>query len=146
MARVNVDEVADILEGLRQLPELTEVKPAVFYVKRTPFLHFHESATTRGVDVREGKEWGERERDKAIRGMHYFDDVLRSQPFIAGENFSMADITVFAGLAFADAAGIPIDEELTALRQWRVKVSELPAVKQRSGQNFEADDLRRMGF
>ena len=92
------------------------------------------------------KEWGERERDKAIRGMRYFDDVLRSQPFIAGENFSMADITVFAGLAFADAAGIPIDEELTALRQWRVKVSELPAVKQRSGQNFEADDLRRMGF
>jgi len=57
VARVNVDELEDILEGLRQLPELTEVKPAVFYVKRTPFLHFHESATTRGVDVREGKEW-----------------------------------------------------------------------------------------
>ena len=60
MARVRVDEVEDILEGLRQLPELTEVKPAVFYVKRTPFLHFHESATTRGVDVRDGKDWGER--------------------------------------------------------------------------------------
>ena len=36
------------------------MKPAVFYVKRRPFLHFHESATTRGVDVREGKDWGER--------------------------------------------------------------------------------------
>ena len=45
MARVSVDEVRDILEGLRQLPELDEVKPAVFYVKRKPFLHFHESAT-----------------------------------------------------------------------------------------------------
>ncbi|MBG7621126.1 glutathione S-transferase [Herbaspirillum sp. AP02] len=92
------------------------------------------------------KEWGERERDKAIGGMRYFDGVLRGQSFIAGENFSMADITVFAGLAFADAAGIPIDEALTALHQWRVKVLELPAVRQRSGQNFEADDLRRMGF
>ena len=60
MARVRVDEVEDILEGLRRLPELTEVKPAVFYVKRTPFLHFHESATTPGVDVRDGKDWGER--------------------------------------------------------------------------------------
>jgi hypothetical protein len=60
VARVSVDEVEDILEGLRRLPELTEVKPAVFYVKRTPFLHFHESATARGVDVRDGKDWGER--------------------------------------------------------------------------------------
>jgi hypothetical protein len=60
VARVRVDEVRDILEGLRQLPELDEVKPAVFYVKRKPFLHFHESATTRSVDVRDGEDWGER--------------------------------------------------------------------------------------
>ncbi len=60
MARVRIDEVRDILEGLRRLPELNEVKPAVFYVKRQPFLHFHESATTRGADVRDGKDWGER--------------------------------------------------------------------------------------
>lgn len=55
-----MDEVRDILEGLRQLPELDEVKPAVFYVKRKPFLHFHESTTTRRVDVRDGEDWGER--------------------------------------------------------------------------------------
>ena len=60
MARVRVDEVEDILEGLRQLPELTEVKPAVFYVKRTPFLHFHESPLARAADVRDGTDWGER--------------------------------------------------------------------------------------
>jgi hypothetical protein len=55
-----MDEVRDILQGLRRLPELDEVKPAVFYVKRKPFLHFHESPTARGVDVRDGKDWGER--------------------------------------------------------------------------------------
>jgi hypothetical protein len=57
---VNVDEVGDILEGLRQLPELDEVKPAVFYVKRKPFLHFHESPIARAADVRNGSDWGER--------------------------------------------------------------------------------------
>ena len=60
MARVSTDEVRDILDGLRRLPELNEVKPAVFYVKRKPFLHFHESATSRAADVRDGKDWGER--------------------------------------------------------------------------------------
>jgi len=60
MARARLDELGDILGGLRGMSELVEVTPAVFYVKRKPFLHFHESATSRGVDVRDGKEWGER--------------------------------------------------------------------------------------
>ncbi|WP_419729741.1 hypothetical protein [Lichenicola sp.] len=58
----------------------------------------------------------------------------------------MADITLFAGLMFADAAGIAIPGEYEALAEWRSKVSELPSVKHRSGQNFEPEDLRRLGF
>jgi hypothetical protein len=34
---------------------------------------------------------------------------------------------------------------LTSLRTWRTTVAELPGVKNRSGQTFEADDLRRLG-
>jgi glutathione S-transferase len=60
--------------------------------------------------------------------------------------FSMADITVFAGLMFADAAGIAVPEDHSALNAWRAKVCELPSVKNRSGQMFEVDDLRRLGF
>jgi hypothetical protein len=52
-------ELASVLEGLRRLPELDEVKPGVFYVKRRAFLHFHESATERHADVRNGKDWGD---------------------------------------------------------------------------------------
>ena len=33
--------------------------------------------------------------------MHYFDKLLRHQAFIAGDKFSMADITVIGGLVFA---------------------------------------------
>jgi glutathione S-transferase len=58
----------------------------------------------------------------------------------------MADITVFAGLMFADAAGISIPEDHSALKSWRAKVSELPSVKNRSGQMFVSEDLRRLGF
>ena len=54
-----LDELAGILEGLRRLPGLDEVKPGVFYVKRRAFLHFHESTTARHADVRNGKDWGE---------------------------------------------------------------------------------------
>ena len=92
------------------------------------------------------KEWGERQRAKAIRAMTYFDGVLKNQPFVAGDAFSMADITVFAGLNFADAAGIAIPENATSLIAWRVRVSNLPSVKNRSGQDLLPEDLKRFGL
>ncbi len=89
------------------------------------------------------KEWGERRGAQAVRGMPYFNELLQRQPFVAGERFSMADITLFASLAFAEGAGLPIAAELTALAAWRTKMSELPSVKNRSGQKFRPEDVER---
>ncbi|MFA5957739.1 glutathione S-transferase family protein [Hyphomicrobium sp.] len=91
------------------------------------------------------KEWGERQRDKAIRAMIYFDGVVKNQPFIAGEAFSMADITVFAALNFAEAAGIAIPGDCASLIEWRSRISNLPSVKNRSGKEFLPEDLKRFG-
>jgi glutathione S-transferase len=92
------------------------------------------------------QEWGHREGQRAQAGMRYFDGVLRDNPFVAGNAFSMADITVFAGLLFADAAGIAVPDDCTALTSWRAATAELPSVRNRTGQDFSADDLRRLGF
>lgn len=90
-------------------------------------------------------EWGQRRRDRALAGMAYFNTVLTTQPFVAGEQFSMADISLFTGLMFAEAAGITPPDELTALKAWRTRVDELPSVKHRSGQSFLPEDLQRLG-
>ena len=92
------------------------------------------------------KEWGKRRGAQAVQNMPYFNDVLARQRFLAGDTFSMADITLFAGLAFAEAIGLPIDPELTALAAWRSNVSEIPAVKNRSGQAPLPEDLARVGI
>lgn len=92
------------------------------------------------------KEWGERQRVKMIEGMKYFDGVLKESKFLAGEKFSMADITAFAALNFADAAGIAIPEGSEALIAWRKRVADLPSVKNRSGQEFLPEDLKRFGL
>ncbi len=117
-------------------------------------LYFHHATPGLGPDLQAFKspdwagrqEWGNRQRDKAQGGMAYFDSVLQTQPFVAGAAFSMADITVFAGLMFADAAGITVPETHAALAAWRATVAKLPSVKNRGGQMFVADDLRRLGF
>jgi glutathione S-transferase len=92
------------------------------------------------------KEWGERNLAKFTQGMAYFDGVLRSQPYAAGEQFSVADITVFAALNHAAVAGVVIPAEHIALLAWQQKVSRRPGVSERGGQSFEAEDLRRFGM
>ncbi|MGY8709976.1 glutathione S-transferase [Bradyrhizobium sp. 18BD] len=91
-------------------------------------------------------EWGQRQGERARAGMSYFNRVLERQPYIAGDAFSMADITVFAGLMFADAAGLKLSDDCSALIAWRARIAELPSVKHRSGQEFLAVDARRLGL
>lgn len=91
------------------------------------------------------KEWGERRGAQAVQNMPYFNDILAKQPFVAGDAFSMADISLWAALAFADAIGLPIAPELTALAAWCSQVSDIPAVKNRSGQAILPEDLARFG-
>ncbi|MBV9564245.1 MAG: glutathione S-transferase N-terminal domain-containing protein, partial [Bradyrhizobium sp.] len=90
-------------------------------------------------------EMGQRQGEKAKEGLKYFNEVLGRQPYVAGDAFSMADITLLAGLNFAQALGLaPADA--TPLKQWQERVADLPSVKNRSGQNFVAEDLKRMGY
>jgi glutathione S-transferase len=61
--------------------------------------------------------------------MKYLDGVLSTRPYLAGENFSMADITAFAGLGFADFAKIDIPTDCKHLAEWRARVADRPSIK-----------------
>jgi glutathione S-transferase len=96
-------------------------------------VYFHHGTPGLGPDVElyQNPEWGFRQRDKAVRGMHYFDSVLKKQPYIAGDNFSMADITVIGGLIFAELVDLPIPAECEALLAWYARMEERPSVQNR---------------
>ncbi|MER9731887.1 glutathione S-transferase [Mesorhizobium sp. M0217] len=158
-----ITEYLDNLDGDPKLTGKTPKEKAVIHMMQkraeTELLdavgnYFHHATPGLGAELQVFKspewagrqDWGNRQRDKAVAGMTYFDRVLQDQSFVAGDVFSMADITVFAGLMFADAAGIAISDDHSALNSWRAKVSELPSVKNRSGHMFVAEDLRRLGF
>jgi glutathione S-transferase len=48
-------------------------------------------------------KWARREAEKAKDGLRYFDKLLESWPFVTGDTFMMPDITLFAGIDFAEA-------------------------------------------
>ena len=92
--------------------------------------YFHHATPGLGPDLEtyQCSEWGNHQRGRALKGMKYLNDVLAGQPWLAGKTFSMADITAFAGLAFADFAEIAIPDELTHLKDWRARVAARPSV------------------
>jgi glutathione S-transferase len=92
--------------------------------------YFHHATPGLGphIETYQNPEWGEKNRERAVAGMSYLDRLLAKQPFLAGERFSMADITAFVGLAYADFAMIAVPGELSNLRAWRVRVADRPGV------------------
>ena len=90
------------------------------------------------------KAWGERRGAFATRNLPYFDRVLEHRPFLAGDTFSMPDITLYAFILFADQLNFTVATDFKALAAWRARVEELPAVKNRSGMELLAEDLARL--
>ena len=93
--------------------------------------YFHHATPGLGPDIEDYQcaEWGTHQRSRAADGMRYIDGVLAKSPYVAGNDFSMADITVFAGLAFADAASVEIPAECENLLAWRDRMNARPSFK-----------------
>jgi glutathione S-transferase len=94
-------------------------------------VYFHHATPGLGpaVELYQNKQWGLRQRDRALRAMAYFDTVLKQQPFIAGSQFSMADITVIGAFIFAAIVKLPVPPQLEALHAWHARMLERPSVK-----------------
>lgn len=92
--------------------------------------YFHHATPGLGphLETYQCAEWGNRQKDVAGQTMAYLDKVLADSDYIAGSAFSVADITAFAGLAFADFAKIDIPKSLTNLIAWRAKVAARPSI------------------
>jgi glutathione S-transferase len=155
-----ITEYLDNLDGKPVLTGTTPREKAVIHMmqRRVEILlldpiddYFHYA--TRGLgpalrpwrmpDWQGAKEWAERRGKYAVANLPYFENLLRTQSFLAGEAFSMADITLFAAVAFMTGAGLPLSAEYTALAAWHARVSALPAVRNRSGQTFLPEDIAR---
>ncbi|MBZ9650290.1 glutathione S-transferase [Sphingobium sp. 3R8] len=137
-----ITQYLDTLDGHPTLTGTTPLEQGLIHMmtKRAELemldaisIYFHHATPGLGPDVElyQNKEWGLYQRDKALRGMRYFNTILRNQPFVAGNVFSMADIAVIAGLIFAGLLDVAVPAECDALVTWYDKMQERPSVKNR---------------
>ena len=92
--------------------------------------YFHHATEGLGpvLEIYQNEDWGIKQRERALNGMIYFNKILSENTFVVGDMFTIADITLFAGLAFADFAGVGIPPECSNLIEWKARVASRPSV------------------
>jgi len=73
--------------------------------------------------------YGEACRTVATRRLEWLDGELANREFVAGDRFSIADITAMVGIDFGRVTGIGIDPAQKNLQRWHEAVSTRPSAK-----------------
>ena len=73
--------------------------------------------------------WGEANRPRVTEFLQFLDSELKSRPYIAGENFTVADITGLVAVDFMRVSKMAVPEELGNVRRWYGAVSARPSAK-----------------
>jgi len=74
-------------------------------------------------------EYGAVCKDAVMKRLEWLDTELAGREFIAGERFTIADITALIGIDFGRVTQIRIEPELTNLQRWYDAVSSRPSAK-----------------
>ena len=81
------------------------------------------------LDFEQIPELAERAKKRVSFFYDMLNDRLIDSPYIAGNDFSIADITAFVGVDFAKVIKKRIGEDQTALQRWHNEVSARPSAK-----------------
>jgi glutathione S-transferase len=97
----------------------------LFFHIAQAFRHLHPNMAH--LEVPQIAPWGEANKDKALDIMEIFDRQLGKERFVAGEDYSIADITALVAIDFLKPAKIDMPCGLAGLERWYREVSARPS-------------------
>jgi len=87
----------------------------------------HAHPRMANMEVPQVPDWAAANRPKALDAMAIVDEALSGRPFIAGDRFTVADITGLVALDFARSARLAIPPELVHLNRWHEALKARPS-------------------
>ncbi|HEY4691142.1 MAG TPA: glutathione S-transferase [Anaerolineae bacterium] len=91
------------------------------------FRHLHPAM--KELEVPQVPAWAEANRPRVAWFLQLLDGELATREFIAGERYSVADITALVTVDFLKPAKIPMPEGLTNVQRWHAAVSARPSAR-----------------
>jgi glutathione S-transferase len=91
------------------------------------FRHGHPGMATH--EIPQVLEWAEANKPKMMASLRLINDRLGEVPFIAGETYSIADITLLCAVDFMKPTKIKVPEDHKHLWRWYEDVNARPSAK-----------------
>lgn len=91
------------------------------------FRHIHPAM--KEWEVPQIAEWGEANKPKVVEFLGLLDKELASREFVAGDEFSIADITGLIAVDFMKPARIQLPENLENVHRWYGEISTRPSAQ-----------------
>jgi glutathione S-transferase len=89
------------------------------------FRHLHPAM--KDMEVPQVAAWGEANKPRVHEFLALLNRELANRVFIAGDAFSVADISGLVAVDFMKPAKLVLSEEFTHLHRWRSEVSARPS-------------------
>jgi glutathione S-transferase len=84
----------------------------------------HLNPAMKDMESNQVPEWGEANRPRVFDFLRLLDRELRDHLFVAGDHYTIADITALVAVDFMRPAKLIVPEELVNLRRWHAQVGE----------------------
>ena len=91
------------------------------------FRHLHPAMKT--FEVPQIAEWGEVNKERASDFLAILNAQLGKHRFIAGDRFSIADISGLVTVDLMKPAKLPVDDKLAHVKRWYDEVNARPSAK-----------------
>jgi glutathione S-transferase len=91
------------------------------------FRHLHPAM--KELEVPQVPAWAEANKPRVAWFLELLDDELAKREFIAGDNFSIADITALCTVDFMKPARLAMPEGAANVKRWHAAVSARPSAR-----------------
>ncbi len=91
------------------------------------FRHLHPAMAS--LEVPQVAAWGEANKPRALEMLQLLDEQLGANRYVAGDAYSVADITAMVAIDFMKPARVMRPEGLANLERWYGEVSSRPSAK-----------------
>jgi glutathione S-transferase len=71
--------------------------------------------------------WGEANKPRVVEFLAFFDGELRTRRYVAGDDFTVADITAMVAVDFMRVSRLAVPDELINVRRWHQDVTSRPS-------------------
>lgn len=99
----------------------------LFFAVAQVFRHTHPAM--KDLEVPQVAEWAEANKPRVAEFLRLLDGQLKSTRFIAGDGYTVADITALCAVDFMKPARLSVPEDCANVKRWHAEVSARPSAK-----------------